>query len=81
MVTVISRHIHKLNREFTTVSTDIIDSLEQDLQQTFKHLKMIDYDFISEQIDKAPFIYIWYWYCTIKSAREAQRHFLSINKR
>lgn len=72
----------KLNRDFTTVSTDIIDSLEQDLQQTFKHLKMIDYDFISEQIDKAPFIYIYgTGIAQLNAAREAQRHFLSINKR
>lgn len=72
----------KLNKPSTTPSSGVIDSLEQDLQQTIKHLKMLDYDFISEQIDNSPFIYIYgTGIAQLNVAREAQRHFLSINKR
>lgn len=72
----------KLNRQVSKPSTDIIESLEQDLQQTLKHLKMIDYDYISEQIDNSPYIYIYgTGVAQLNVARDAQRHFLSINKR
>ncbi|MCD8818318.1 MurR/RpiR family transcriptional regulator [Mammaliicoccus sciuri] len=72
----------KLNRQTSKPSTDIIESLEQDLQQTMKHLKMIDYDYISEQINQAPYIYIYgTGVAQLNVARDAQRHFLSINKR
>ncbi|MBF9298568.1 MurR/RpiR family transcriptional regulator [Mammaliicoccus sciuri] len=72
----------KLNRQISKPSTDIIESLEQDLQQTMKHLKMIDYDYISEQINQAPYIYIYgTGVAQLNVARDAQRHFLSINKR
>jgi len=72
----------KLNRQTSNPSTDIIESLEQDLQQTMKHLKMIDYDYISEQINQAPYIYIYgTGVAQLNVARDAQRHFLSINKR
>ena len=47
-----------------------------------KHLKMIDYDYISEQINQAPYIYIYgTGVAQLNVARDAQRHFLSINKR
>lgn len=72
----------KLNRQMNTPSTDIIDSLEQDLNQTIKHLKMIDYDYISSQIDQSSFIYLYgTGVAQLNVARDAQRHFLSINKR
>lgn len=72
----------KLNRQTSKPSTDIIESLEQDLQQTMKHLKMIDFDYISEQINQAPYIYIYgTGVAQLNVARDAQRHFLSINKR
>ncbi|MEB7414772.1 MurR/RpiR family transcriptional regulator [Mammaliicoccus sciuri] len=72
----------KLNRQTSKPSTDIIESLEQDLQQTMKHLKMIDYDYISEQINQAPYIYIYgTGVAQLNVARDAQRHFLSIHKR
>ncbi|WP_323703276.1 MurR/RpiR family transcriptional regulator [Mammaliicoccus sp. Dog046] len=72
----------KLNKQTSKPSTDIIEKLEQDMLQTLKHLKMIDFDFISEQIDQSPNIYIYgTGVAQLNVARDAQRHFLSIHKK
>ncbi|CPN59696.1 transcriptional regulator%2C rpiR family [Staphylococcus aureus] len=43
---------------------------------------MIDYDYISSELDKSSFIYIYgTGIAQLNVARDAQRHFLSINKR
>ncbi|MFD2830203.1 MurR/RpiR family transcriptional regulator [Corticicoccus populi] len=72
----------KINKENNDNVQDLMEILNRDIQQTFNHLKHLDFDNLNQLIDQAPYIYIYgTGAAQVEVASDVQRLFLAIYKK